>query len=107
MAEVKRFALFLAKMIYDDGKTDQEIVEMYRPVFNLEEMAALKDNLKFIRNNREAVYPEPVPLCEDCLVPLNHKSVEEGCPEVMYCPKCLRDYSAEVTDVQDNVGKDS
>ena len=97
MAKVKSFAMYLAQMIFDFGKTDKEILEMYKEHFNLDEMESLKKNLKFIRENREAVYPEPVPLCPDCLVPLNHKSIEEGCPEVMYCPVCLRESFLENT----------
>jgi hypothetical protein len=95
VAKVKNFSMFLAQMIFDFGKTDKEILDMYKDHFNIDEMDSLKKNLKFIRANREAVYPEPKPMCPDCLVPLNHKSIEEGCLEVMYCPICLKEVYEE------------
>jgi len=95
MAKVKKFAMYLHRLIFEAKKTDKEIIEMYQPILNLEEMASLRKNLRFIRSNPEAIV-KMQEVCEYDGTPLMHKSVEEDVAEHMYCPKCFRTYPMEV-----------
>jgi rubredoxin len=86
MGRMKEIYIMLRDLVYSQSLPDKEIVRVMRTKVPEASVDWLMEQIAFVKDN---------PLCPDCNISLSHFSIEQGIPEHLYCPHCMRAFQPD------------